>query len=229
MEFSEQLNELKYQHEILRAKLEIRDHYLKTIVREIYENTGQLLSLVRVQLAIIGNKVREGEKVDVTNSGELVGQAICDLRNMSRNFYPENEILSELGLINALKQEIKADVNDFQANKIKVQGTPSALMPGAGLIFFQIILGITTLIIDLHGKDSLLLEIIYSTNKLSIIINYAGYPIDFKGKLEINNDFLIIPPLSLEEKLKFIGGEIIIKSNATHPTEIIISMPLNCK
>src|SRR5215210_9587793 len=93
--------------EALRARLEIRDFFLKTAVRDVYENIGQVLSLVRMQLAHLNTnaKVDINEKIDT--SGNLIGQSIRDLRVMCRNFYPDLELLKEEGLVEGAENCIR--------------------------------------------------------------------------------------------------------------------------
>jgi nitrate/nitrite-specific signal transduction histidine kinase len=75
-----------FKYEILRARLETRNFFLKNTVREVYENIGQVLSLVRLQLALIDGASKEEKNIDeelnvnIESSGKLVGQSIKDLR-----------------------------------------------------------------------------------------------------------------------------------------------------
>ncbi len=155
MQYTNTPNAFLYQHEILRAKLTIRDHYYKTILKGIYENTGQILSLVQIQLAIIEAQIKEGIKTDIATSRNLVGRAIYDLRDMGQHFFPEDEILAESGLINALRRELKSYSQDNMIHKIKVKGIPFALSADDGLVFFLVILEIVTIIINKYGVESL--------------------------------------------------------------------------
>src|SRR6478735_12794386 len=89
---------LLFKHEVLKARLAIRDFFLKNTVREVYENIGQVLSLVRVQLALLDtNKTEIYESVE--SPGHLVGKSIKDLRVMCKSFYPDADIISDDGFI----------------------------------------------------------------------------------------------------------------------------------
>ncbi|MEO5999693.1 MAG: hypothetical protein ABIN89_23055 [Chitinophagaceae bacterium] len=224
MQFSQPLHELQYRHEIFRAKLEIRDHYIKTIVRDIYENTGQVLSLVRIQLTTLGTLVKDDLKIHLAESGELVGKAICDLRDMGKSFYPEKEILTESGFVNALKRELKVDLHDNTGKKVRVKGIPFALDPGCGLIFFQVILEITFLITRSFDDDSLRLQITYTSSKVKISMEYYGEPVDLSLSQEVSDEFLASSKLSLEERIKLIGGELLIKNKNGKKSKIVVSM-----
>ena len=77
----------------------------EAIARNIYENVGQVLSLVRVQLSMLSFE-NEPEKLSTEGSGELIGEAIRDLRRMCRNFYPETELLEKEGLLQTLRSQL---------------------------------------------------------------------------------------------------------------------------
>lgn len=225
MQYDGQFNELLYHHEILLAKLEIRDHYFKTIVREIYENTGQLLSLVRVQLSIIGRQIQLDQKPQISQSGDLVGKVICDLREMSRNFFPENEILSSFGLFNALKRELNADIEGDVSNKIRLNGVPFALTPESGLIFFSVLLEITFLLIKSYGIDSIKFEITYTDSKVKVCIDYPGGPIDLNRRNATAGESPMMTRLSVKERIKLVGGAIVTKGGKGKSARINVSLP----
>src|SRR5688572_14748519 len=123
----EEYQKLEYHYEIVLARLELKDVFLKTIVQEIYENIGQILSLVRVQVGLLAGKERP-EEPDI---GELVGQAIRDLRYMCRNFYPELELMAHDNLSSSLQLEIDRIHRGRDTIRVVVKGKPVALPGGA--------------------------------------------------------------------------------------------------
>src|SRR4026208_1330211 len=74
----------RFQKELLRTKLEIQDHTLKNISKEIHDNIGQVLSLAKLNL-----NTTDVSNLDATDkicsSKDLVGKAILDLRGLLRN------------------------------------------------------------------------------------------------------------------------------------------------
>ena len=97
MHDDKRFDELLYHYVILLATLKIKDHYFEAVTKEIYENSGQLLSLVRVELAILGNQLQTDQKNLAAKPGDLVGNVIGNLREMSKSFFPEKEISSGNG------------------------------------------------------------------------------------------------------------------------------------
>src|SRR5687768_13806001 len=103
----EPYRKLLCQYEILRSRLEIKEHYLKTVVNEVYDNIGQVLSLIRIQLSLVRSDFETGKKENIDQSGELVGKTIRDLRSMCQFLYPETDIIDSSGFNHAVEHEIK--------------------------------------------------------------------------------------------------------------------------
>jgi hypothetical protein len=225
MPFTEPNNEIVYQYEILRAKLEISDHYFKNNVEAIYEDVGQILSLVRIRLATLSSQLHEDMKAHILESGDLIGQAVYDLKEISRNFYPEIEILSESGLISAFKRELKVDPLDNSGKKIKVKGIPFALAAGSGLIFYFIILEITLLIRKLYNGGSLKVQITYTDTTINISLEYDGNSLDLIESKGFQDEVSSKKNLSILERIKLIGGQLVIQNKTGLRSRIDVSMP----
>ncbi len=190
----------------------------------------QILSLVQIQLAIVEAQIKDDIKTDIATSRNLIGRAIYDLRDMGQNFFPEDEILAESGLINALIRELKNYSQENIMHKIKVKGIPFALSSDNGLVFFLIILEMVTFIINKYGVESLEIAIIYSNAKLKTSIFYWGKPIEFNEKEDIVYQPSLTDKLSVQDRLSLIGGELVIKGQANKKARIDVCIPYNnCK
>ncbi len=92
----------QYEAEILNAENEIQESTMKQISRELHDNVGQLLTLVKIQL----NKVAEDQPDNskIANSREYVTNALADVRALSKSLNNEN-LLAE-GLPKAIAFEL---------------------------------------------------------------------------------------------------------------------------
>jgi two-component system NarL family sensor kinase len=94
------VNELKhnYEQEILKSQLEIKEQTLHTISQEIHDNIGQILSLAKLNLNTIELSNNAAASIKIKDSKDLIGQAIQDLRELSKalnSTFIQNETLSE--------------------------------------------------------------------------------------------------------------------------------------
>lgn len=97
--------EYRFQNELLNTKIELQEHLLNEVSREIHDNVGQLLSLVKVNLFTVSNQLTDPKTIGlIKSSSEFLDKAIDDLRNISHS--NNADLLSRIGLKDALKKEI---------------------------------------------------------------------------------------------------------------------------
>lgn len=111
-----------FQEELLLVQLEIQEHGIEMIRKEIYENVGQVLSLVKLYLSDhFPAKKPQLVKV-IAHSKELVGKAITDLRQAARPVSIDE--IREKGIMVAIHHELETLTRIHQtSNSFTVNGT----------------------------------------------------------------------------------------------------------
>lgn len=102
--YSESENrEDRMREELLQVQLEIQEHGLDMIRKEVYDSIGQVLSLVKLNLS---DNTIEGKNLHkkLSASRKLVGKAIRDLRSMAKPVTVRE--VREKGLLPALQHEL---------------------------------------------------------------------------------------------------------------------------
>ncbi|HLZ17557.1 MAG TPA: hypothetical protein VKQ08_10980 [Cyclobacteriaceae bacterium] len=230
--------DLLYKHEVLRARLEIRDFFLQNAFREVYENIGQNLSLAQLQLAkrnITVDKERDdpvepaSDPIEATSdpmeaasdpieaASDLVGQSIRDLREMCKGFYPDTEILKAGGFARGIRK-ITRIIYPGDEYLLRIREVRNEIESGITLIVFNMLLEILTLIkratgvlisLDLfHSKKTLALQVTYTAED-PVMDNYLG-------DRETN------PELTLRQRASVLGGNLVIVKN-----KLTLTFPLN--
>lgn len=215
--------ELLYQFEILNARLEIREHFLKTVVKEAYENIGQVLSLIRVQLSLLRSDFETGKKEKIDSSGELVGKTIRDLRSMCRLLYPESDLLSGSGFNRVVEHEIKSIYPEAVYHTDEKSVIPATIKEEKGLVLFGVLLKILIMIREEPKGQLHSAAVKYTQSKISITIDYNGETIKRNKKDAPVNPF----DLSVFEKAKLIGGRLEIKNAGHAGRRIKLVIPIN--
>lgn len=215
--------ELLYQYEILHTRLEIREHFLKTVVKEVYENIGQVLSLIRVQLSLLRSDFETGKNEKIDSSGKLVGKTIRDLRNMCQLFYPEADIISGAGFNRVVEQEIKTIYPKAVCHIDEESIIPATIKEEKGLVLFGILLKILTLIREEQKGQLNSAAVKYTRSKISINIDYSGETIKRNKKDVPANPF----DLSIFERAELIGGHLEIKNAGHAGRRIKLVIPIN--
>src|SRR5687767_13845730 len=200
----EEYQKLEYHYEIILARLELKEVFLRTIVQEVYENIGQLLSLIRVQIGLLAGQENLVNNID---TGELIGQAIRDLRNMCRHFYPELELLADDNLSYSLQQEINRIYRGQEINPVQVKGAPGILSQGTQLLLFRMLQEIIYAIRFDEEQKLLKTELHYNKDNLSVNFQYRGKLIDFNSFVTPGAETNYLPRTPVPERIKVINGK----------------------
>ena len=220
MDVTSLYKKLLYEHEVLWARYEIRDHHLKKVGERIYDDIGQVLSLVRIQLCRPGHA--GGASADgASESGELVGSAIRGLRDMHRSFYPEKE-LREKGLIETFRHELELSGLNADANPITVQGNPHDLSTGTQLIVFRMLQEIVSATAP-AGENGLAVAAVYDEHSVRFSIRYNGTLPQWQQPAKA--DAGEIGRLNLIDRAALIGGDLIAESSTAGLITITLTVP----
>ncbi len=169
---------LRFDFEVLKARLDIRNFFLQFTVRQIYENVAQVLSLVRMQLGAAKPVASVAAANDLVTSGDLVGHSIRELRTMSKSLYPDEDILCESGLKIALQQAVYIT---NPGSKIVVGSLASELDIPAGikLLTFKLVMEVLISIQQMRGAITNLSFTVSSNKMMAQII--------FTSQVKYNN------------------------------------------
>jgi len=223
MPYHEQYETLLYQHEVLRSRLKIREHYLGTVVKEVYENIGQMLSLIRIQLSAFRYGFETKGKEKIESSGEMVGKTIHDLRIMCRLFYPEEDIINGSGFHRVMAQEIKNQNPDAEYITGKENILPAPLRGEKGMILFGILLEIFNRIREEQQGKLLSVEVKCMDGRMLFFINYEGEMIRRKRQNRRAGFF----NLTIFDRARLLNGTLQIKSTADANRRIKLEVPIN--
>ncbi len=134
-----QAMENNYQNQLLQSRLEVQEQSFKYFSEEIHDNIGQLLSMVKMQLYNIKNKSGEPDIVrKATQSNELLGKAINDLRNISHTL--NSAFVDKAGLAAAIRKDLDyiCSAKELQCN-LHTTGEEYSLGNEKELLVFRIV------------------------------------------------------------------------------------------
>ncbi|MBK0379952.1 sensor histidine kinase [Mucilaginibacter segetis] len=126
-----------FRQELLKARNEIQEQTLLNISREIHDNITQVLSFVKLNLAMTGDLDRHQQKERIGESRMLVAQAISDLRDLSKSISFEH--ISQLGLVKTIEIEIeRISKSGIIKVALSVEGDVYTLGDKRELVLFRI-------------------------------------------------------------------------------------------
>ncbi|MDB5018102.1 MAG: histidine kinase [Mucilaginibacter sp.] len=126
-----------FRQELLKAQIEMQEDTLIHISREIHDNITQVLSFVKLSMAMIAGAEEKQRIERINESRELVAQVINDLRDLSKSLSFEH--ITKFGLVKTIETET-ARINKSGLIKITllIEGEIYTLGEQRELVLFRI-------------------------------------------------------------------------------------------
>ena len=215
---SQEIKKICFDLEVCRARIEIRDYFLGTTIKDVYEQVGQVLSSVNYKLAAEELNSKKASQNVLEESRELVRQSINDLRQMTRRLHPDEEILKEGGLIWALQYTCT-----FLGGPIIIQTDKSLkenlINDGIKLITFKLLLHV---LLSIKKENKSIKEL-----RINNINEQVVYSISIINKDNKKDNLNSIHYAAISPLLSMINATCSIDNNLKN--KIIISIPKKIK
>jgi len=214
-----------FEKQILESKLEIQEQTFRYISQEIHDNIGQALSLAKLTINTMtaNDPQKLNEKID--SSKKLVGKAIEDLRNLSRNL--NTDYITDLGLSISIENEIKILRNASQYEiEVVTEGDVYRLQHQQELIIFRIFQEALQNIIKHSRATCIAIRFCYNPGWfiLEISDNGVGFDVSILNESKSRGG---IGVLNMRHRANLILADITIESNPENGTVVKIKLPVN--
>ena len=212
-------NLLLHKSELLQSQLEMQEQTFNTISQEIHDNVGQVLSLAKVQLNIMGQHKSFDENMlnDVKDS---VGKAMTDLRDIAKSLNSERIKLASLPEITSIELQ-RINRSGLMQTAMQTDGAEQNLPDQKKLIIFRIIQEALHNILKHSGATNIEVSFYYDLTQLKIKIsdNGTGFDMDLLSK----KDGLGLK--NMINRAALIGGKANIESIINNGTFITLTCP----
>jgi len=214
-----------YEQEALKSQLEIQENTLKTISQELHDNIGQMLSVVKISLAVLP-VAKEHEAYDpIQNSRQILNKAIADLSSLTKSLHTDR--ITEIGLDEAIRYEIDSvkrsgilDVN------LSIEGEEFHFEDQKKIFLFRMFQEILNNILKHSRATTVSVTLQYGTDysfELGIIDNGVGF--DVASKRQAVNSSSGVGLKSLFNRAKLVGADLEMHSEPGKGTRVTISIP----
>lgn len=129
----------QYQSQVLLTKLEVQEQSFNYVSEEIHDNIAQTLSLVKMKLyQAAGRVIDPANRQSLENTGEILGNALHDLRNLSHIL--NGGLVSKLTLQESIEKELSyiRETNHMEAG-LTVTGSTFEPNSEKRLLIFRIV------------------------------------------------------------------------------------------
>lgn len=166
--------------EILKTQLEVQEDTLSYISRELHDNINQVLSFVKLNLGLVSSD-NEIISQKVSESRELIGETINDLRNLSHSLSFER--IAQLGLAKTVHIEAeKLNKSGMLNTYVNLLGEEYPLGERRELVLFRIFQESVNNVLKHAAAGNLKIDFIYKPDLFQLIIKDDG-----KGFLQALN------------------------------------------
>lgn len=202
--------EKRFEHEIAKTQIEIREETFKNISWELHDNVGQLLTLAKIQLQNSDNKEDTKSTLDL---------ALKELRTISKIINPD--YLRKISITEAVNLEIER-LNRLQYinAELIITGAEKTMDKKIEIILFRIIQEFISNTIKHAKAKNLTTTLDYGENFFSIFIedNGKGFNLDS----DENNG---VGLLNIKNRANLINAEAKYESTPGEGTSLRVKYP----
>jgi signal transduction histidine kinase len=215
---------MQFQQTLLQTQLEIQEQTLQKLSFEIHDNIGQVLSLVKLQLARMDSSEAPQLKSKIDDVHALVAKVMQDIRSLSHGL--NSDYVTSQGLMNAVKLELDA-VRKAGAHEVYIEkkGIPFALDTQKELILFRIVQEALHNAIR-HAKANLIrVDFVYIPGQLKLVITDNGEGFDSNDVMIKSKNEAGLGIKSMHNRASLIGATYDIDSAVGKGTIVTVTIP----
>jgi two-component system NarL family sensor kinase len=217
---------VEFKQTLLQSQLEIQEQTMLTISQEIHDNIGQVLSLAKLNLGTIDLNKPETLTQKITDSRELVGKAIQDLRNLAKGL--NTSFIKEMGLLRSIEYELDmVRRSGGFITRLNTLGIPVKLDTQKELILFRIVQEVFNNIIKHAEATELLIEINFLPGVVTITITDNGKGFDFTLQDINENPNFGLGLRNMQSRAQLVGAQFNLTSIPRIGTTVILSLPFS--
>lgn len=208
-----------FEQELLKTQIEVQEQTLSHISREIHDNITQVLSFVKLNLALTG-KLTEQDKADkIKESRELVTQTIYDLRDLSKSLSFEH--ITAKGLVKTIELETeRINKSGIIVVNLSVAGDEYSLGGERELVLFRIFQESVNNTLKHAKAKQLNISLQYSDQMFNLTVADDGDGFS----TEIFEDKRGLGLKNIETRAALIGGTVAINSTPGNGCSIAVSV-----
>ena len=208
----------RFDEEIIKSKSEIQEQALQNISWEIHDNVGQLLSVAKMQLNMIQFSLPEEQQSQISETGEIVGKSLEELRGLAKSLNPDT--IKNKGLIASLKLEVdRFNRLNFIDAILNISEDIFDLSNEKEIILFRILQEFCNNTLKYSKANKLVIDLNFKENMLDICAsdNGIGFDVDDTSKQKG------IGLSNMKSRTKLIGAKLKLESSENKGTKLYIS------
>jgi two-component system, NarL family, sensor kinase len=216
-----------FEQEILQSQLEVQNATLQYVGKELHDNLGQLLSVVRFSL----NSLEESPAANpvhqqIAETNGVVAQAINDLRALSKSL--DGDFVQDFGLVESLAHELQRikRTRRFETD-LRVEGTPYSLDYQKEIVLFRMAQELLNNAMKHSDAEQLRVVLRYEAQQFVLMVrdNGVGFDPAVLSAQDLSQSGAGLR--NVRRRAELIGGTCHWQTAPGQGTMVSISIPLN--
>lgn len=198
----------EFQNELLKTQIEVQEQTLAYISGEIHDNITQVLSFIKLSLAMTRNLGEEKLQNKLEETRALVAQAINDLRDLSKSLSFEH--ITSMGLLKTIGLEVdRVNKSGLMHISVDADGEAYPLGEQRELVLFRIFQEVLNNALKHSGATHLKISLQYHSELFNLTLEDNGSGFSAGAFRERNGSGL----KNIENRAALIGGIAVINSS----------------
>jgi two-component system, NarL family, sensor kinase len=215
----------EYERETLKSQLEIQEETFKNIGQELHDNIGQMLSVVKLSLAVLPLTDKDEAWEPVQGARQVLNKAMIDLANLTKSLHTDR--IAQIGLAESIHFELESiNRTGLMAVDFSVDGLEQSLDDQKSIVLFRIFQENLNNILK-HSKAKTIEVVLgYQDDKFTMKIADDGIGFNVSEKKNSTSSAAGVGLKSIFNRAKLIGAEINMQSEPGYGTIVTIQLPL---
>lgn len=215
----------EYEREALKSQLEIQEETFKNIGQELHDNIGQMLSVVKLSLAVLPMDEKNEAWKPVQEARQVLNKAMMDLANLTKSLHTDR--IAQIGLAESIHFELES-INRTGLLEIEfsIVGMEQSLDDQKSIVLFRIFQENLNNILKHSKAKHVQVSLTYSDDMFAMKITDDGVGFNVAEKKNSTSSAAGVGLKSIFNRAKLIGAGINMKSEPGLGTIVTIELPI---
>lgn len=217
----------EYDQEVLKSQLEIQETTLKSIAQELHDNIGQVLSVVKLSLAVLPVEKEHQAYAPLQHIREVLNKAVYDLADLTKSLHTDR--IAQIGLAESIRFDLETlrKTGLVQVN-LELHGEEYRLGEQKEIFIFRIFQELINNILK-HAKATQVTVLLnYLSDEVFIFsVRDDGVGFDMQEKKNSLSPLNGVGLKSLFNRAKLIGAKMVFNAEPGKGTFVRMELPLS--
>lgn len=216
----------EFDQEVLKSQLEIQETTLKSIAQELHDNIGQVLSVVKLSLAVLPLDTGHAAYAPLQQIREVLNKAVYDLADLTKSLHTDR--ITQIGLV----ESIRFDLETLRrTGLIKVnfdlEGEEYRLGDQKEVFIFRIFQELVNNILKHAKATQITISLNYTSNDMFLFsVKDNGIGFNVQERKDSKSSLNGVGLKSMANRAKLIGANMVFSSEEGKGTFVRMELPL---